>query len=70
MTILTVDYIKNEIVNSMVIYQRGENIYRLGNYMQMATGKPLVPESDSKKIRIDRETGEVVIRFKIPVMGV
>ncbi len=32
----------------------------------MAGGKPLQAGNDSKRIEIDRETGEVVMRFKLP----
>ncbi|HPI15225.1 MAG: DEAD/DEAH box helicase [Spirochaetota bacterium] len=46
-----------------------QGIAFLSGIMRVATGKPLVPESDSKKISIDRETGEVVIRFKLPGIG-
>ena len=38
----------------------------LSSLSQMATGKPLVGESGKKSIEIDRETGEVVMRFKLP----
>jgi hypothetical protein len=32
----------------------------------MATGKPLTGTDDTKAVEIDRETGEVVMRFKLP----
>ncbi len=38
----------------------------LSSLSQMATGRPLVGDSSKKAIEIDRETGEVVMRFKLP----
>ncbi len=38
----------------------------LNSLSMMAGGKPLQEKSESKKIEIDRETGEVVMRFKLP----
>jgi superfamily II DNA or RNA helicase len=38
----------------------------LNSISQMATGKALADESSQKAIEIDRETGEVVLRFKLP----
>ena len=38
----------------------------LSSLSQMTTGKPLVGESGKKSIEIDHETGEVVLRFKLP----
>jgi superfamily II DNA or RNA helicase len=40
----------------------------LGGLLEMATGKKLEPASDDKPmIRIDRETGEVTLKFRLPV---
>jgi SNF2 family DNA or RNA helicase len=38
----------------------------LNSLSMMAGGKPLHGADESKKIEIDRETGEVVMRFKLP----
>jgi hypothetical protein len=38
----------------------------LNTLSQMATGKAIVAETDTKTIEIDRKTGEVVLRFKLP----
>ncbi len=38
----------------------------LNSLSQMATGKAMVGDADKKAIEIDRETGEVVMRFKLP----
>jgi superfamily II DNA or RNA helicase len=38
----------------------------LSSLSQMATGKGLAAASSKKAIEIDRETGEVVLRFKLP----
>ncbi|MEZ4763280.1 MAG: hypothetical protein R3C26_08830 [Calditrichia bacterium] len=38
----------------------------LSGLMQMATGKPLVTDA---AVEINRETGEVVFRFKLPESG-
>ncbi len=39
----------------------------LGGLMEMATGQKVAATSDDKKmIKIDRETGEVTLKFKIP----
>jgi len=38
----------------------------LDSLTQMTTGKPLIGESGDKAIEINRETGEVVLRFKLP----
>jgi hypothetical protein len=35
--------------------------------MEMATGKKIIDSSDdSRMIRIDRESGEVTMKFKLP----
>ncbi|MBF0553582.1 MAG: DEAD/DEAH box helicase [Nitrospirae bacterium] len=39
----------------------------LSGLMEMSTGKPLIPNKDDKTITIDRKTGEVTMRFKLPV---
>jgi SNF2 family DNA or RNA helicase len=39
----------------------------LSGLMQMATGKPLVSETGEKMITINKETGEVTLKFKLPV---
>jgi superfamily II DNA or RNA helicase len=40
----------------------------LGGLLEMATGKKLEPAADDKPmIRIDRETGEVTLKFRLPV---
>jgi hypothetical protein len=38
----------------------------LNTLSQMATGRALVAEGEKKSIEIDRATGEVVLRFKLP----
>jgi superfamily II DNA or RNA helicase len=38
----------------------------LNSLSMMATGKPLTGTDDTKAVEIDRETGEVVMRFKLP----
>ena len=38
----------------------------LNSLSQMATGKAIVDDAAKKAIEIDRETGEVVMRFKLP----
>lgn len=38
----------------------------LNSLTQMATGKPLIQDSEENAIEIDRDTGEVVLRFKLP----
>lgn len=38
----------------------------LNSLSMMATGKPLTGTDDTKTVEIDRETGEVVMRFKLP----
>jgi SNF2 family DNA or RNA helicase len=38
----------------------------LNSLSQMATGKPITREDGEKAVEIDRETGEVVMRFKLP----
>jgi len=38
----------------------------LGGLMEMATGKKMVLTDDDRMIRIDRETGEVTMKFKLP----
>lgn len=38
----------------------------LSGLMAMATGKPLIAEEDRKSISIDRKTGEVTLKFKLP----
>lgn len=38
----------------------------LNSLSQMATGKAIVGDAEKKAIEIDRETGEVVMRFKLP----
>jgi len=37
----------------------------LAGLYQMSTGKPMTEGSEGKKIEIDRETGEVVLRFRL-----
>ncbi len=40
----------------------------LGGLLEMATGKKLAPAADDKPmVRIDRETGEVTLKFRLPV---
>ncbi len=39
----------------------------LSGLMAIATGKPLVTDNDSKMINVNKETGEVIIKFKLPV---
>ncbi len=38
----------------------------LSGLMAMATGKPLITEKDKKTITVDKETGEVTMKFKLP----
>lgn len=38
----------------------------LSGLMAMATGKPLLTEGQEKQIHVDRETGEVTMKFKLP----
>jgi hypothetical protein len=38
----------------------------LSGLMAMATGKPLVTETENRMITIDRQTGEVTLKFKLP----
>ncbi len=38
----------------------------LSGLMAMATGKPLVSEEQGKSISVDKETGEVTMKFKLP----
>jgi len=38
----------------------------LNSLSVMATGKPLAEEENEKSVDINRETGEVVMRFKLP----
>jgi hypothetical protein len=38
----------------------------LNSLAMMATGTALTGDESSKAIEIDRETGEVVMRFKLP----
>jgi hypothetical protein len=45
------------------VMQNGINF--LAGLYQMATGKSMAPEE--QKISIDPQTGEVVMRFKIPI---
>ncbi|WP_420264165.1 SNF2-related protein [Candidatus Magnetominusculus dajiuhuensis] len=39
----------------------------LSGLMEMSTGKPLIPNKDDKAITIDRKTGEVTMKFRLPV---
>jgi len=43
-----------------------QGISFLDNLSQMTTGKSLIGENNQKAVEIDRETGEVVMRFKLP----
>ncbi len=38
----------------------------LNTLSQMATGKPLVESGEKSAVSFDKETGEVVFRFKLP----
>lgn len=38
----------------------------LSGLMAMATGKPLLTEEQEKQIHVDRNTGEVTMKFKLP----
>ena len=38
----------------------------LNGLMTMATGKPLIPGEQEKTISIDKKTGEVTMKFKLP----
>ncbi len=38
----------------------------LNGLMTMATGKPLMPEEQEKTISVDKKTGEVTMKFKLP----
>jgi SNF2 family DNA or RNA helicase len=42
----------------------------INGLMSMATGKPLMPDAESgkenKSISVDKETGEVIMKFKLP----
>ncbi|MCK5198227.1 MAG: hypothetical protein KAR21_07745, partial [Spirochaetales bacterium] len=41
----------------------------LNSLSMMATGKSLTKENNNKSVEIDRKTGEVVMRFKLPGFG-
>ncbi len=47
------------------VLERG--IQFLSGLMEMSTGKPLVSEKEEKAVSIDKETGEVTLKFKLPV---
>ncbi len=38
----------------------------LSGLMEMSTGKPMIAEEESKTISIDRKTGEVTLKFRLP----
>ncbi len=38
----------------------------LNGLMAMSTGKPLIPDGQEKSISVDRKTGEVTMKFKLP----
>ncbi len=38
----------------------------LNGLMSMSTGKPLIPDGQEKSISVDRKTGEVTMKFKLP----
>lgn len=43
-----------------------QGIAFLNSLSQMATGKPIANTEGGKSVEIDRETGEVIMRFKLP----
>ncbi len=38
----------------------------LSGLMEMTTGKPITPDNEGKCIKVDKETGEVTMKFKLP----
>ena len=41
----------------------------LSGLSSMVSGKPLEIEDESKAVTIDRETGEVTLKFRLPGFG-
>ncbi len=38
----------------------------LNGLMSMSTGKPLIPDGQEKSISVNKKTGEVTMKFKLP----
>ena len=56
---------KKEAVLMEEVLENGINF--LNGLMQMATGKPIVTSNEEKMISIDKETGEVTLKFRLPI---
>ncbi len=57
---------KNEVKTKELESVLNQGFSFLNALSQMATGKPLVEGEGGKAIEIDRQTGEVIMRFKLP----
>ena len=62
---VTYDKHQSDFEKMETTMEQGMNF--LSSLMEMATGKPLIPMHGEKIITINRETGEVTLKFKLPV---
>jgi hypothetical protein len=65
MTMLTPEFIRKKVADSEIIYNRGEKLFETGAYCCLFRDVD-APSGENKMIQIDRHTGEVTMKFKLP----